>query len=400
MLNLLTKTKPWLMASLLTAATLFAKQDNAKCSPQRLEQGHEASKSQLMNGYSAPARIEVRGTWDLYATGSFLYWQASQENMEIGVISRNSPEEGKADDTPFQTSYVNNMAITNPNFTYRPGFKFGVGLNLDWDNWDAYTEYTWFHGSTGSGVSPLTATTTGTGIPPNGEYLYPIQGAPGTMASLFFHNADQSWSLKMDFLDLSLSRSYYSGMRLTVQPFFGARGAWIRQSLDTEYIGSTTYLNSAPTSSNGWLKTTVNNESVSWGIGPRTGFESNWLLGYGTRFIGNASGDILYTRYSLRQDQQAAYFAAQDATAPITSNAAVSQTIDYLRGHADFELGIGWGTYFDNNNWHIDLAATYGFQVFWDQNMFRNFEDSYVKSFAPNGNLYVHGLTMTADFDF
>src|SRR5689334_20656896 len=98
MVNLLTKTKPWLTASLLTAATLFAKQDNTKCNPPKLEQGHEASTRQLMNGYSAPARIEVRGTWDVYATGSFLYWQASQENMEIGIISRNSPEEGKADD--------------------------------------------------------------------------------------------------------------------------------------------------------------------------------------------------------------------------------------------------------------------------------------------------------------
>jgi hypothetical protein len=400
MVNLLTKTKPWLTASLLTAATLFAKQDNAKCNPPNLEQGHEASTRQLMNGYSAPARIEVRGTWDVYATGSFLYWQAGQENMEIGIISRNSPEEGKADDTPFQTSYVNHMDVTNPNFTYRPGFKFGIGANLDWDNWDAYAEYTWFHGSIGSGVSPLPATSTGSVVPPNGEYLYPIQGAPGGMASLFFSNAEQSWSLKMDFLDLSLSRSYYSGTRLTVRPFFGVRGAWIRQTLDTEYVGSTSYSNSAPTSSNGWLKAIVNNQSAAWGIGPRTGFESNWLLGYGTRFIGNASGDILYTRYSLHQDQQAAYFSAQDVADPITSNAAVSQTIDYLRAHTDFELGIGWGTYFDNNNWHIDLSATYGFQIFWDQNMFRNFEDSYAQSFAPNGNLYIHGLTMTANFDF
>ncbi len=87
---------------------------------------------------------------------------------------------------------------------------------------------------------------------------------------------------------------------------------------------------------------------------------------------------------------------------PIDSNAAISQTIDFLRAHADFELGLGWGTYFDNNNWHIDFSATYGFQIFWDQNMFRNFESSVApaKSFAPNGNLYVHGVTLNADFDF
>ena len=81
MLNLLTKTKPWLTASLLAASTLFAVQDNTNISPPKLEQGHDASKRPLMNGYNAPARIEVRGTWDVYATASFIYWQASQENM-------------------------------------------------------------------------------------------------------------------------------------------------------------------------------------------------------------------------------------------------------------------------------------------------------------------------------
>jgi hypothetical protein len=89
-------------------------------------------------------------------------------------------------------------------------------------------------------------------------------------------------------------------------------------------------------------------------------------------------------------------------TNPITTNASVSQEIDYLRTHLDLEMGFGWGTYFDDNNWHVDLSAVYGFQVFWDQNMFREFSNSTMqaKSFAPNGNLYVHGLTLSARFDF
>jgi hypothetical protein len=217
----------------------------------------------------------------------------------------------------------------------------------------------------------------------------------------FFQDANQSWNLKIDFLDLSLSRSYYSGTRLTVCPFFGARGAWIRQALNTEYVGSTTY---APSRGGpGYIRATVNNEITSWGVGPRTGFESNWLLGYGTRLIGNASGDILYTRYSLRQDSQAANFSElTPGINPIISNPALSQTIDYLRAHTEIELGFGWGSYFDNHNWHIDLSATYGFQTFWSQNMIRNFEDSFMqtKSFAPNGNLYVHGMNLKANMDF
>ncbi|MDE3046910.1 MAG: hypothetical protein KGI83_01020, partial [Verrucomicrobiota bacterium] len=76
-----------------------------------------------------------------------------------------------------------------------------------------------------------------------------------------------------------------------------------------------------------------------------------------------------------------------------------------LRSHMDLELGFGWGMYLDCNNWYIDLAAGYGFQVFYDQNMFRRYVESgtgaaSANSLVPGGNLYVHGLTATATLDF
>jgi hypothetical protein len=207
----------------------------------------------------------------------------------------------------------------------------------------------------------------------------------------------------MDFLDLSLARAYYSGAKLTVRPFFGARGAWIRQNLTTTYDGSSNYLD--PRIAEGYKHFKVSNYSASWGVGPRAGFESNWLLGYGCRLIGNGSADILYTRYDTHITEIEYQFAGTLRPLlngnPILSNASVSQVIDLLRTHLDFEMGFGWGSYFCRNGCHIDLSATYGFQVFWDQNMFRNFQDDgTVKSINPNGNLYVHGLTANVRFDF
>jgi hypothetical protein len=78
--------------------------------------------------------------------------------------------------------------------------------------------------------------------------------------------------------------------------------------------------------------------------------------------------------------------------------------LNTLRTHLDLEFGIAWGSYFDNNNWHVDLSAGYGFQVFFNQNMFRWFASTYygsvAQSVSPNGNLYMHGLTASARFDF
>ena len=407
MLNLLTKTQTWLVVSLAAATTLCAEPCKTKNCVIVPERGHEMAEEQVRPAYGAPALIDVRNSWDCYATGSFIYWQARQENMEIGLISANDPE-GKMSigDLPFHTSYVNNMEVTSPNFTFRPGFKLGFGVRLNWDGWDAFTEYTRFHGKISSGVRPLPPSTALTGSShPNGEYLYPIQGSPGgnsgttLLSPYFFQSANQAWKLKIDFLDLSLARAYYSGTKLTVRPFFGVRGAWLRQNLKTSYTGSTAYLDPQSDTS-GFLDTRVSNFYTSWGLGPRTGFESNWMLGRGFRFIGNGSGDVLYTRYSLHSGQQTHLIVP--TVSPIVTNVSVSQKIDYLRTHLDLEMGFGWGSYFYHNDYHFDLSATYGFQVFWNQNMFRNFEDAFAPatSFAPNGDLFIHGLTMNARFDF
>lgn len=408
MLNMLTKTRAWLAVAILATTATFADQCKKNCViiPER---GHEMAESQVMPAYGAPALLDVRNSWDFYGTGSFIYWQARQENMEIGLISENDPE-GKlsSGDSPFTTSYVNNIDITSPNFTFRPGFKLGVGVRLNWDGWDAFAEFTRFHSKISSGVRPLSPSTVGAGAShPNGQYLYPIQGAPGgsggvtVESSYFYQSANQSWKLKMDFVDLSIARAYYSGTKLTVRPFFGVRGAWIRQNLKTSYAGSAAYL-TPQTETRGTFNSKITNFYSSWGVGPRTGFESNWMIGRGLRFIGNGSGDILYTRYDIHENQQTSSLTVTPGTNPIATNASISQDIDYLRTHLDLELGFGWGMYFHQNDYHIDLSATYGFQVFWNQNMFRSFQDQFIPgaSFAPNGDLFIHGLTATARFDF
>jgi hypothetical protein len=78
----------------------------------------------------------------------------------------------------------------------------------------------------------------------------------------------------------------------------------------------------------------------------------------------------------------------------------ISDRIRSLRGHLDFEIGWGWGSCL--NDWHVDLSATYGFQVFFDQNMLRHWTSptNFGVSFAPFGNLYIQGLNESLRLDF
>ena len=134
-------------------------------------------------------------------------------------------------------------------------------------------------------------------------------------------------------------------------------------------------------------------ELKSWGMGPEVGVNTHWNFCYGFRLYGQAEADILFTRYTTQRTFD------QD----ISANRTVKISQDgnnTLRAHLDLELGFGWGTYLNCYKWYFDLAAGYGFQIFFDQNMFREYQVAGAFSSVYGGNLYLHGLTVTAKFEF
>jgi hypothetical protein len=287
MLKILTKTKPWMVASLLVASSAFGQQD--RCQPQTkpCEQPKPCAKPAcpcpepkpiLHPEYNAPARFETRCGWDFYADASFIYWQPIQENMELGIANTNILNPG----TVGITGNVIEM-----DFSYKPGFKVGVGMYFDHDDWDAHAEYTWFHGSH----------STSSNAPIAGD-IYTIDAAPGvTSSNNAYNSGKEHWNLKMDLLDVTLGRWGYTGTKLTMRPFFGARAAWIRQK-KTETFVSTGTTSTGVAIGTGADTVVITGKSQSWAIGPTAGLNTNWTIGEGFRLFGDGSADILYTRYT------------------------------------------------------------------------------------------------------
>ena len=352
-----------LAAIFVSALPLFAMPPS--CRPlNSFEQGYELRQNQMTAAYNATARIDVRGSWDLYTTGSYIFWQPREENLELGISNASS-----ANALPI------NGKVVNMNFHYKSGVKAGIGIYSDRDNWDAYGEYTWLTGRhSSSSNGPLYGG------------VVPFWGHPANIALLPspIVSGKSKWRLELNIGDVQLARSYYVGTKLTFRPFFGARAAWINQIYSATYT-----LESAQTYP-------MRYSSHSWGAGPEVGIGSNWLLGYGIRLIGSAETDVLFTRYNLFIQEKYCDDSSTDAIYLHQCH------LFYLRPHTDLEFGLGWGTYLSNHNYHFDLSATYGFQVFWNQNMFRNFVNDVAvgKSLAPSGDLYIHGVTGTARFDF
>lgn len=394
-MNLLKKTTPWL-AGLLTLAASAVADDNACRPPQRksFEQAQRVTKMQMQPAYNAPSRIDVRGSWDLYMTGSFVYWQLSQDNMEVAL-----------NDQLTDANYTANNQIKGDlvqmDFDYKPGFKVGLGMNLDQDDWDAFAEYTRLH------TSNSTSTNGAAIVPGLTGPIFPTWGHPYVIQTNVYNTASEKWDCNLDTINLDLGRAYYVGTQLTFRPFFGARSVFLTQSVHANYV-NTSFTN---TTANLMGATFVEIPGVmdviqrnrSWSIGTRVGVDTNWMLGMGIRLFGNANADVLYTKYKIQNKTN--FFVTSGAGGFPTGESLFhvsKERVSALRGHTDLEMGLGWGSYFDNNNWHIDLSAAYGFQIFFDQNMLTKYLNGFMtgKLEQPNGNLYAQGLTATARFDF
>lgn len=376
-MNTLRKVKPWVIVSLLVASSVMAGDKNMDkhCSTQK--KGEPTSLPDPMQApataaYNAPARVDVDG-WQVYTEASYIYWQPTQSNMEFAVSSTKAATSAATTIRGTTTTPVHNHMV-NLNSSFKSGFEVGGGLNFDYDNWDSYLQYTWFHN-----------THTHHATAPTGGSLFPFRLQPGATGSdQSFDTARASWNLKMDLADWQFARSYYVGTKLTFRPYFGLRGAWIRQHYKTTYERTTTSPSTVQ----------IVQKSTSWGLGPEAGMDASYLLGCGFRMFGDLEADLLYTRYKAKSIEQ---------LLTSTELTTLSQgQLGTVRPHANLDLGLGWGTYSARNGWHFDLAASYGFQVFWDQNMFRQFVSATntSASSSPNGNLYIQGLNITARLDF
>jgi hypothetical protein len=370
-MNLLAKTGSWIVALLAVAATpVFGQNSKAVADNRSMPQYccppkpccEEMPKIQLPCAYNAPARIEVKCPWDLFVSASFTYWQPIQSNMEIGVVGSRG------------AGITLDSRVENFSASFEPGFKVALGMNFDHDSWDSQLAYTWFRGNN---YESLTANSEEVILP---LWTLPLNGAE-------FGSASERWKLHMDLLDWELGRSYYVGRQLTFRPSIALRGAWIRQNVHVAYTDPVE--NSA-----GAID--LSGKSHSWAVGPRFGLNTNWIFCDDFRIFGNGAADILYTRYtSLKTSETLASVSPQTFVVRQTGYGTI-------RTHMELELGLGWGMYIDCYNWYLDFSAGYGFQVFFDQNMFRNFNDDALLSSStlPNGNLYVQGLTLTARLDF
>lgn len=355
--------------------------------------GQPGHSGYISASYNYPAGIRAPNQcWDIYFSGAFLWWKVHQDNMftasetnTTNMTDLNSGFEG--------TIPLNNEILTSGKPGYKPGFKIGVGWNMgSFDNWVLNAEYTGFHPSSGKENPDDGCSECGC---PAELQLIPSCRCPGE--NIMATGLESNWKPRLDIIDLNVGRPAYQGKHLVLNPFFGLRALWIKQSWNVSYDAVVEQGESLVT---GLYEKKA--DSKAWSLGPRIGVDGNWLLGAGFRIIGNASASLLYTRYT--QLTYSSDIPNRDIIRPdallIPVSWSYAKNYGTVRPNFEIDAGLAWGMY-AGDVYRIDLAATYDFHTFFAQNMVSVIENEAVHyTDAAPGNLYIHGLTIKLRFDF
>jgi len=334
---------------------MFGEDQEQPIVKKEFDQGYAVNKNQFIGEYNSSARIDVHSDLDIFLTANFIYWQAKTKGLEfVRVLSS------------FEDRLIPN------DFKFHPGFQVGFGLNLPYDNWDIFFNYTWLYFTDTKSVGSSNA----------GNVYLPNWGEDDFGP---INRAKEKWKLRYNIFDMEIAKNFYLGTKLTMRPYFGLRGGWFSQFLSIKYLISNFF-----PYGNYWQ---VKGKDKSCLIGPSTGLSINYLFGLGFRGFGKASFSLLYTHFK-------AYFLDYEIDSLFVDNYLTNKGYQ-ITPNADINLGLGWGSYFWNKKFHFDLTTSYDFIIFFNQNMMTTLRDTTATlADCKSEDLILQGLNINFRFDF
>lgn len=304
---------------------------------------------------SAGPRVE--NAIDAVISADFIYFDATQNGLAYAYNN----VAGASYATTTGTTYY-------PDFGFDPGFRVAAGLDLAHDAWDVLAQYTWFH--TGN-------QTTNTTFSNPTENL--TEDSAANQASL--SAAKNIWRLRLDVIDADLGRHFFISQYLSFRPFFGLKAAWNRQKYNTieTLIDETTV-------------DTIKQNQYAFGIGIRTGLNTNWQFSKNWSVYGNSAFSLMNTH------ERNIFKVSQGTSGYLASNESEQNTIQPV---IELAMGLCYDYFFDDDNYHLGISAGWEFQ-YWNNN---NFFGTYATpsssgSSARFGDLSIQGFDLKFRLDF
>ncbi len=351
-----------------------------------------AIQADLIGAYNQDANYKLDNSWDTYFTADFIYWNLRQDSMRTGNLV-----------TPSSLGALGFLNGTNETLfnsgKYKPGIQVGFGFDMNgMDGWDLYFGYTWYQNKESNTANAKSDE----GI----VFSFAEDGAPlGITNDIVVADSITSKSqYYFNGFDFLLQRPFYFGRKLIANFGVGLKGLWISQTITNSATGVSSYLVGTAAVGATLPEAGITFQQRLWGIGPKFELGTNWILGRGFKIMANMAESVLYTRYITLTGLPVGGVTegiVADLSTTISSRSGACSTPSYnydtLRAVTETSLGLGWGSYFgDDNDFHLDITASYEFNIYWNQNMY----GMVVNGNGSSGNTYLQGLNIAARFDF
>lgn len=321
--------------------------------------------------------------------GTFLVWNAKIDGYQFaetvslkGLIPNTLPTQIDAS--------INCSGL--PFDEWDPGFQIGLGYIFSArEQW--HTRLSWTSFSTDS------RKTLHLSNPQLSEYIVPlwINFLTGPQAD----RASARWNLDYDTLDLELSRQFFVGEWLSINPKLGVRGAWINQDYHVKYHALFN------TGASVFPEATFFNAAQCFnGVGLKLGSDLQFYICKHLSVVGNLFTSLLWGSYHLKE--KAGGFVFVGSSTNISETIKIKTSRDMIRANIEGQVGLKWQQYFHHDQFRFGFATLYSFSYWFRQNNMIN----QLASFAPNlqqpavsevvrsGDLQLQGVNFQLELDF
>lgn len=306
---------------------------------------------QLPSGIFYPAAYTLgECSWNITVAGEWIYWVFARDG---GLCSLGNRFRIVGNETNVEELFH------RPG--YRSGFRVEAGIGLpgcDFAQLDIV--YTWFHHTT---TNHFTAGT--------GELLGPRFFPPGFFGSSALRS---EFKAHLDFIQATMGRPFYISQRLIAKPGVGVKAWWTTQDQNVFF----TTLNGVPAFQL--------SKSGAWGIGPCFTVNVDALLWCGFYVAGRAGLWATYTQFNKHRIES--NFPGAFVNVEKNSDHPYITQLFY-----ESAGGFGWGSYFCDSTFHVDLKITYEFI-----NSF--ILDTLFSNGLPSREAFIQGLSVRGEFAF
>ncbi len=328
--------------------------------------------------YPYPGNFNPCNSWNLYASGEFLYWVASKDTVPNACA--------------FLTYDNSQFNLKLQKVAYQPGFRVAIGLDLDSVilnlSYLRYHSHTTSHFTAGENGGLIFITN------PVGMYA-PLYNQP----RLFFESLNSKHHIGLDVGLISLQHPVYFGKRIILNLGYGLLGLWHTDG----WRFSTTALPTPPPLIAGGLTSNGLTISVkkSWAVGPNLSFAAIALLPWRFQLLSNLDLAVQYAEQNkLNTTTSYPDYANMGGLIPFGNfSMKLHEAVPHYQVWHSGDLGIGWGDYFWCDRYHFNLSLKYSWVL---QHIFPLYNPASAFGADINmlHNVSVHGLTVSGRLDF